>query len=149
MSHLPTNQFHSIVALTPLVSIDLIVGNSQGEILLGKRNNRPAQGSWFVPGGRVLKNERLDDAFKRLTQEELGLAVTRDKAIFQGIHEHLYEDSVFGETPDTHYVVLVYRIEVNPEDLQLPNEQHSEYSWWTAEDIIKDSSVHENTKAYI
>ncbi|MCJ8315249.1 MAG: GDP-mannose mannosyl hydrolase, partial [Saccharospirillaceae bacterium] len=34
--------FQSIVKHTPLVSIDLIVRNSKGQILLGKRNNKPA-----------------------------------------------------------------------------------------------------------
>ncbi len=47
--------FKTIVANTPLISIDLIIQNSQKKILLGKRINRPAQGYWFVPGGRVRK----------------------------------------------------------------------------------------------
>ena len=45
--------FATVVESTPLISIDLIVENEQGEILLGKRTNRPARGYWFVPGGRV------------------------------------------------------------------------------------------------
>ena len=61
----------------PLISIDLLVQNEHGEYLLGLRNNRPAQGYWFVPGGRVLKNETLDGAFKRLTFEELGIELKR------------------------------------------------------------------------
>jgi colanic acid biosynthesis protein WcaH len=39
-----------VVDLTPFISPDLIFKNSQGEILLGKPNNRPAQCFWFVPG---------------------------------------------------------------------------------------------------
>ena len=41
--------FKTVVASTPLVSIDLIVRNRQGQVLLGLRTNRPAQGGWFVP----------------------------------------------------------------------------------------------------
>ncbi|HGU2589280.1 TPA: NUDIX domain-containing protein, partial [Escherichia coli] len=52
---LHSQDFATIVRSTPLISIDLIVENEFGEILLGKRINRPAQGYWFVPGGRVLK----------------------------------------------------------------------------------------------
>lgn len=51
--------FRMVVASAPLVSIDLVVENSAGELLLGERLNRPAQGFWFVPGGRVQKNETL------------------------------------------------------------------------------------------
>lgn len=58
--------FKSVIQHTPLISIDLIVRNEQGEVLLGKRVNAPAKGYWFVPGGRVRKNETLDDAFVRL-----------------------------------------------------------------------------------
>ncbi|EBV2538175.1 GDP-mannose mannosyl hydrolase, partial [Salmonella enterica] len=45
--------FAAVVRTTPLISLDFIVENGQGEILLGQRLNRPAQGYWFVPGGRV------------------------------------------------------------------------------------------------
>lgn len=65
--------FATVVRSTPLVSLDFIVENSRGEFLLGKRTNRPAQGYWFVPGGRVQKDETLEAAFERLTMAELGL----------------------------------------------------------------------------
>ncbi|VEB85871.1 GDP-mannose mannosyl hydrolase) [Citrobacter koseri] len=68
--------FATVVRSTPLISIDLIVENERGEFLLGKRTNRPAQGYWFVPGGRVQKDETLEKAFERLTQAETGAAFT-------------------------------------------------------------------------
>ena len=55
--------FLTVVRLTPLVAIDLIVTDGNRRILLGHRRNRPAQGTWFVPGGRITKNETLDAAF--------------------------------------------------------------------------------------
>jgi colanic acid biosynthesis protein WcaH len=64
--------FSTVIESTPLVSIDLVIKNQQGQALLGQRLNRPAKGFWFVPGGRVLKNESLAAAFKRLTLDELG-----------------------------------------------------------------------------
>lgn len=62
---LAQHEFLEIVRLTPLVSIDLIVLDQAGDVLLGRRVNRPAQGMWFVPGGRIRKDETLADAFKR------------------------------------------------------------------------------------
>lgn len=47
--------FKTVVAVTPPISIDLLVQNEQGKYLLGLRNSRPAQGYWSVPDGRVLK----------------------------------------------------------------------------------------------
>lgn len=77
------------------------------------RNNRPAQGCWFVPGERIMKGERLDAAFRRLTKEELGIACEWDRAQFVGLFEHHYEDSVFGEELRTHYVVLDHALELD------------------------------------
>lgn len=101
------------MASTPLISIDLLIQNEYGEYLLGLRRNRPAQGYWFVPGGRVLKDESLNDAFKRLTFEELGIELERNQAHFKGVYEHFYEDSVFGEAPGTHYIVLAHQMQVS------------------------------------
>jgi len=70
--YLDTKTFKTVIASTPLIAIDLIVVNERKEILLGKRLNQPAKNYWFVPGGRILKNETLDNAFKRLTLTELG-----------------------------------------------------------------------------
>ena len=86
MKHwLDDDTFKTIVDTTPLVSIDLLVRNVDGQILVGKRVNRPAQGFWFVPGGRILKNERLSDAFARLTEAELGIRLDIVSACYLGL----------------------------------------------------------------
>lgn len=145
--------FRTVVASTPLVSIDLVVQNAAGEILLGQRLNRPAQGFWFVPGGRIQKNESLDDAFRRLTLGELGRAFERSEARLLDVYEHFYEDSVFGEAganPDTHYVVLGYHLRL-PIDLPLapPVEQHDRYRWWSVAEMQASAEVHDNSRAYL
>lgn len=144
--------FTTVVASTPLVAIDLVVTNSRGDALLGLRVNRPAYGFWFVPGGRIQKNERLDSAFRRITHDELGRSFERAQARLLGVFEHFYDDSVFanaGSGPDTHYVVLSYRLElVDDETLQPPTEQHQQYRWWPQDELRFSSRVHEHTRAY-
>ncbi|MFT5815062.1 MAG: colanic acid biosynthesis protein WcaH [Psychroserpens sp.] len=46
------------------MSIDLVVRNPVGNVLLGESMNRPLQNSWFVPGGRILKDETFKTAYK-------------------------------------------------------------------------------------
>ncbi|VVN27733.1 GDP-mannose mannosyl hydrolase [Pseudomonas fluorescens] len=144
--------FRSVVAATPLISIDLVVQNSRGEILLGQRLNRPAKGDWFVPGGRILKNETMDAAFSRLTRQELGKGFQRSEARMLGVYEHFYANSIFGESnegPDTHYIVLAYQfILAKGEVLQPPNAQHDAYRWWSMNDAQTSEKVHDNTRAY-
>jgi colanic acid biosynthesis protein WcaH len=147
---LPT--FQTVVASTPLVAIDLVVRNSRGDALLGLRVNRPAYGYWFVPGGRIYKNESLDNAFRRISRDELGHPFERAHAQLLGVFEHFYDDSVFanaGAGPDTHYVVLSYCLELaDHQTLQPPTEQHRQYRWWPPDELRFSPRVHENTRAY-
>ncbi|WP_312485927.1 GDP-mannose mannosyl hydrolase [Stutzerimonas nitrititolerans] len=150
---LDEDAFQGVVASTPLVSIDLVVQNKHGELLLGHRLNRPAQGFWFVPGGRIQKNETLDEAFRRLTSGELGSAFDRASARLLGVYEHFYTDSVFGTAEDgidTHYVVLGYHLRL-PIDhaLTLPSDQHSAYRWCSLNEVEASSEVHANSRAYL
>lgn len=145
---LDADTFAKVVHSAPLISIDLLVENEQGEYLLGLRNNRPAQGYWFVPGGRVQKNETLDAAFLRITTEELGLRLERSQAVFKGVYEHFYSDSVFGEQPSTHYIVLAHQLVLPAETVQLSVQQHNNTQWLKTKTILADSNVHQYTKLY-
>ena len=145
--------FRTVVSATPLVSIDLVVRRADGKILLGLRNNRPAQGFWFVPGGRIRKGETLDAAFARLTQTELGVESARCECRLLGVYEHLYADSVFGEgdnAPSTHYVVLGHELPWHASAKAcLPQEQHSQFRWFDPVEALNANDVHRYTKNYI
>ena len=145
--YLDDKTFTTVLESTPLVSIDLLVEDSCGKFLLGERLNRPAKGFWFVPGGRILKNETLKSAFQRLTSAELGKKLDINDAILQGPYDHIYEDSVFGDSPSTHYVAIAYRLKVE-EIKDLPCEQHASYTWLSPSEIVERCDIHANTKAY-
>ena len=144
---LPIDTFKTIIEHAPLISIDLVVENRDEEVLLGLRNNRPAHGYWFVPGGRILKDETMADAFKRLTHTELGVELEHAQAEFIGPFEHFYEDNVTGVDVTTHYIALGYRIMVGQLS-QLPNEQHCEYRWMSVDELLADPNVHKHSKWY-
>jgi colanic acid biosynthesis protein WcaH len=141
--------FATIVRYTPLVAIDLVVRDGEGRVLLGLRSNHPARDTWFVPGGRILKDERFAAAFQRLTYEELGLNFPFEQARFLGVYEHFYNENFSGvEGFGTHYVTLAYGL-VAPMALNsLPGNQHRAYRWWMVEDLLHADEVHPNTKAY-
>ncbi|PHR17369.1 MAG: GDP-mannose mannosyl hydrolase [Sphingopyxis sp.] len=142
--------FRTVVASTPLVAIDLLVRLPDGSLLLGKRANPPAQGYWFVPGGRVQKNEPLDSAFRRLTETELGVPLPRSDARLLGVYQHFYADSIFGQSPDTHYVVMAYVVDIDSqESLQLPVTQHDAFLWKLPENLLGHSGVHPYTRDYL
>lgn len=145
--------FKTIVDKTPLVSIDLVVRNAANEILLGQRLNPPAQGFWFVPGGRILKGESLEVAFKRLTLNELGVAIDINKARYLGLYEHFYTDSIFtdidsGTTVSTHYIVNGFELVLPEFKHDLPVEQHSVYHWFSEGELLASEQVHVHSKWY-
>ena len=146
---LPREQWLEVVARAPLVSIDLIVRDERQRVLLGLRRNEPARGFWFVPGGVIRKNERLDDAFARITHDELGLALKRADARLLGLYEHLY-DRNFAGVPNvgTHYVVLAHECAIGDALKSLPEAQHGEWRWMTSAELLARDDVHDNTKAY-
>lgn len=140
--------FKTIVEHTPLISIDLIIRNDKGEVLLGQRLNRPAKNYWFVPGGRIFKDESFEIAFKRITFEELGYQITLDQANFLGVYEHFYNDNVSGIDFSTHYIVHGYETQFNPQQIRLPTAQHNSYKWFDVEALLHSTIVHQYTKNY-
>lgn len=138
--------FSGILKNTPLISIDLIIENEEGQFLLGKRVNEPAKDFWFVPGGRIYKDETLDNAFNRILEEEIGLDITREQAVFYGLYEHFYENNVFNTKFGTHYIVLAHKTKVS----KMPNvnSQHSAYQWFAKDELLNKIDVHKYTKDY-
>ena len=149
MAFLDKDVFTTVIESTPLVSIDLVVVNEHDEVLLGRRTNKPAKGFWFVPGGRILKNETLSSAFQRLTLHELGKSFQIEDAQCLGPYEHFYDNSVFSDEISTHYVVLGYSLSVRSTELKLPLEQHNAYEWLTKESLLSSDSVHRHSKWYL
>jgi colanic acid biosynthesis protein WcaH len=138
-----------VVRLAPLISIDLIVRNSQSEVLLGLRNNQPAKGFYFVPGGRIWKGERLRDAFTRILRSETNCIGKFDDARALGVYEHFYATNRFGESGyGTHYVVLAYALGFDDISALKADAQHSDFCWWDERALLASERVHENTKAY-
>ena len=136
--------FKTIIDSAPLISIDILL-KKDNKFLLGRRVNKPAQGYFFSTGGRINKNESIGNAMARIALNELNIEL---KSIpkFIGVFEHFYDDSIYKDV-STHYVNLAYEYEVE-EVLSLPTEQHSEYKWFTIDELLESKQVHKYTKDY-
>ncbi|MCK5881667.1 MAG: GDP-mannose mannosyl hydrolase, partial [Sinobacterium sp.] len=149
LAMLDNQSFLHIIDKTPLVSVDLIIERSNGDILLGKRKNKPAQGAWFVPGGRILKNETIEQAFQRISQKELGSLLSFNTANLLGCYNHIYSDNFLNQSDvNTHYVVLAYSVQWPDTEQLKTDDQHETFSWWSRSRLMCSSKVHSNTKAY-
>ncbi len=162
----------TVVRNVPIVSVDLVVlaptststsvassarapdgsthddgsdgdGNEWG-VVLARRENEPARGEWFVPGGRVHKGERLTDAVQRVARDELGTAVTVERTL--GAYEHFYDTADVDDAGGKHYVPVGYVVRTFEASFDL-DDQHSAVRVFSPETLPDD--LHPYTAAYL
>ena len=136
--------FKTVIDSTPLISIDILI-KKDNKILLGRRINKPAQDYFFSIGGRINKNESIDNAMVRVALNELNIDL-KSTPEFIGVFEHFYDNSLY-ENVSTHYVNIAYEYEME-ETPNLPTEQHSEYKWFSVSELLISEQVHKFTKDY-
>lgn len=115
--------YSKIVESIPILCVDGFI-ISDGRILLLKRNNTPAKGQWWVPGGRVLKNESLEKALFRKITDETNLTVNLINRL--DVCETIFEDK--------HTVNICYLLTTSDLNVKL-NSEHSEYNWFDLENL--------------
>jgi 8-oxo-dGTP diphosphatase len=59
----------------PLLTVDAVVTDEKGKIILIRRKNPPYQGEWALPGGFVEYGETVEDAILREFKEETGVTI--------------------------------------------------------------------------
>ena len=151
--------FSTACTALPLVSIDLMVtrpAEQVRELLLGLRKNRPAQGWWFTPGGRIRKGEALASAMRRVAQDEIGLDPEwLGRVQLLGAWDHFYPDSAFDADISTHYVNLPHTVHLSADEaqtLKLPignDSQHFEWRWMLITEAQNDEQVHAYVRAVL
>jgi colanic acid biosynthesis protein WcaH len=141
---LPDSTFEIVIDSVPLISIDFLV-KKNNKVLLGRRINKPAQNFFFSIGSRVHKNESIQQSMIRLAQLELNIKLKLQPK-FIGVFEHFYDEG-FYEGVSTHYINLAYELDIY-DNLNLPNDQHSEYKWFGVEELLDSSQVHKYVKDY-
>ena len=109
--------YNKIKENMPIPCVDLLVVN-HGKLLLMLRNNEPAKDLWFTPGGRIYKDEKIEDTVTRVLVEETGLKpITITQVATMGHH-----------WSNTHTVTTYYVVEVDSDEI-LMNEEHREIKW--------------------
>jgi colanic acid biosynthesis protein WcaH len=146
---LDDDEFSKVVRFAPLISIDLIVRDPDRKVLVGVRNNEPAKNFYFVPGGRIRKDETLEAAFARILDAEIGCSVDFKEARSLGAYQHMYPNNRFGHPGyGTHYVVLAYELNLSRRPAIVLDGQHSIAKWMDEAELRAAPDVHRYTKAY-
>lgn len=113
----------------PLVGVGAVVWNGS-RVLLERRGQPPAQGSWSLPGGLIDVGETAEAAVQREVREECGIDVTVGPVL--GIFEPILRD------PDGriryHYVVVDFLTHYVAGELQVGDDA-AEICWAAPDDL--------------
>jgi len=120
MSLIPEDIYKSIVETMPILCVDAIIRNDKQEILLVKRTNEPLKGEWWVPGGRVYKGEKLEDAIKRKIKEELDIDIQIKGAV--GYYEDQFEKNPLNVESGLHTLGIVFETKPQSLDIKLDDQ---------------------------
>jgi colanic acid biosynthesis protein WcaH len=88
-----------VIRFAPLVSIKLIIRDAESNVLVARRTNEPAKDFYFVPGGCIRKDERIENAFARILERETGCRAEVVDAQFLGVFQHFYPTKPTWEFP--------------------------------------------------
>jgi ADP-ribose pyrophosphatase YjhB (NUDIX family) len=109
--------YKKIVEVMPIPTVDAITTYKKKFLLL-LRNNSPVKDNWWLPGGRIMRNENFDMAVLRQLYEETDLKGWIKRRV--GVINQIF--------PEVHTISIYYHVEVDDDEVIL-NEEHREYRW--------------------
>jgi len=120
-------EYKRVMETMPVVCIDCLVQSEQGEFLLIKRKNEPLKGEFWVPGGRLLRNERLEEAVHRKMSEELGVGVEIIESL--GFYEEFFDKTAQNAEGGFHAISFLYLVRPLSDTITL-DDQSAEWGWF-------------------
>ena len=124
---LSDEDYKKVMETMPVVCIDCVVRNDKGEYLLVKRKNEPLQGEYWVPGGRLLRNERLEQAVHRKMREEIGIEVEIVESL--GFFEEFFDKTAQNAEGGFHAISFLWLVRPLGPGISLDG-QSSDWGWF-------------------
>lgn len=133
----PFGVFAKTVQYYPMISVNIIIKNDKGEYLWVKRKNNPAQGEWWIPGGRLFNGETITKGAVAVLKNETGIT---GKVVYQSreYFEEIFDTSQWDnddrhiypyEIEAVHYIATVVVMSIENMDEVKLDDQSKEYTW--------------------
>jgi len=115
-----TNKVYDLLRTTsPFCNIDLII-IMNNKFLLGKRIVKHYTNYWSLPGGRIMRGEKIQNTIKRIAFEECSCYISKPK--FIGVYENV--------TKHRHDINLIYIVS-HVKGIPKADKQHSQLKWFS------------------
>lgn len=137
--------YQMLMEVSPICTVDILFFNPEKtHTLLGRRTNEPYKNTFYAFGGRLRKNEALEEAAIRIAEQETGIKLSPDNITFAGVLNEMNDGSVFKGT--NYHAVDLYFACIVPFDIKVVlDSQHSEYRWFE----VNDRTFYPNIKTRI
>lgn len=132
MSWIADDLYAKIHETMPIVCVDLAI-KRDGAVLLVKRNEEPAKGKFWFPGGRIRRDETVAQAVSRIALEEVGLSVETERQI--DYMDLRFKEDPFGHGKGTRAVSLVFSCRAVGGEVKL-DERHGGHVWFAYESAL-------------
>ncbi|MBI4021604.1 MAG: NUDIX hydrolase [Candidatus Aenigmarchaeota archaeon] len=124
----PLQIYRDILEFAPNACVDVVIMH-QDRVLMVYREREPAKHQWWFPGGRIYKNELLEDAIIRKAREEVGLDVRVVRKV--GVYETLFPQAALPEVKSGAHTIniafLAAPLTRQPEVVL--DQDHSSFVW--------------------
>lgn len=100
--------------LMPVVNVDLLVYNDDGQFLLSRRNDPHSGIGWHVPGGCVRFKESIGHRIREVARQELGITEMVVVNAPLGLLEFLINEgrNIAHQDERSHFITIVYKCHV-------------------------------------
>ena len=145
--------YHQVLDYTTLSCVDVVAycdrSSSDKVILMVERAENPAKGMLWFPGGRLYKNENLEDAAMRKLREECGLEqAVIDRQIGAFPFSCRSEDAMYGDLKEGfHAIGINYLARVLNQDAAVKLDHTSKGYRWVNESTLR--SLEQGLHPYI
>lgn len=146
---LPKPVFLFVSQLVPMVNVDLLIKNAQGQTLLTWREDEFYGPGWHVPGGIVRFKELAEVRIQKVAESELHAKVIADKTPICVKEVMANHRDVRG-----HFISMLYRCELDGalnSALAYHANQAQQNGHWQWHDGCPDNIIpqHEMYRAYV
>lgn len=115
---LSKEDFYKSLELAPRLTVELLIEDPSGRLLLTTREEPPFIGYWHVPGGFLIKDELIEDCAKRLLLREIGLELGVEGVFVGRLFEAINQD--VREGVSAHIVHYPIRYKLLDTELAIP-----------------------------
>ncbi len=124
---IPKDVYKLILDNVPLVCVDLVIVRDN-KVFLIKRRNKPCEGIYWVQGGRMFKNEDIEECGIKKTAAELNIPADKIRITkYLGTFSSEFNDSEQGSA--SHTVNITFQAEIDDIPLTF-DADHSDGKWF-------------------